>query len=100
MTLVGNLSGGGTLTATFAGIATATLETINWANLTSVTFTATNDAALDDIALNQVPEPASLLLVGTGLVAARRRFAQRAYGPPGRSKLASPASVHLAVIQE
>jgi len=33
VTLLGTLSGGGTLTATFAGLSTATLETLNWADL-------------------------------------------------------------------
>jgi hypothetical protein len=75
MTLLGTLSGGGTLTATFAGLATATLETLNWANLTSVRFSATNDSALDNIVINEVPEPASLALLGVAaLTVGARRF--------------------------
>ena len=75
MTLLGTLSGGGTLTATFPGLSTATLETLNWANLTSVRFSATDDSALDNIVINQVPEPASLALLGAAaLTVGARRF--------------------------
>ena len=73
MTLVGSLSGGGTLTATIGGLSTATVATLNWTNLASVDFRATDDAALDNITVNQVPEPASLLLLGAGAIAARVR---------------------------
>jgi hypothetical protein len=68
ITLVGNISGGGTFTETFSGLTTSTLQTLNWSNLTSVEFRATDDSGIDDITLNSVPEPASLLLLGTGLV--------------------------------
>ncbi len=80
MTLLGTLSGGGTLTATFPGLSTATLETLNWANLTSVRFSATNDSALDDIVINQipVPEPASFsLLCVAALTVGARRFRRK-----------------------
>jgi len=80
MTLLGTLLGGGTLTATFAGLSTATLETLNWANLTSVRFSATNDSALDDIVINQVqvPEPSSLALLSVAaLTVGARRFRRR-----------------------
>jgi hypothetical protein len=73
MTLVGNLSGGGTLTAMIGGLSTATVATLNWTNLASVDFRATDDSALDNITVNQVPEPASLLLLGAGAIAARVR---------------------------
>jgi hypothetical protein len=73
MTLLGTLSGGGTLTATFAGLSTATSETLNWANLTSVRFSATDDSALDNIVINQVPEPAPLALLGAAALAVGAR---------------------------
>jgi len=72
-TLLGTLSGGGTLTATFAGLSTATSETLNWANLTSVRFSATDDSALDNIVIDQVPEPASLALLGAAALAVGAR---------------------------
>ena len=78
MTLLGTLSVGGTLTATFAGVSTATLETLNWANLTSVRFSATNDSALDNIVVNRVPEPALLALLGAAaLTVGARRFRRK-----------------------
>jgi hypothetical protein len=66
ITMVGNLNGGGTLVATFSALDRATLETLNWSNLTSVVFRATEDSGIDDITLNSVPEPTSLILLMTG----------------------------------
>ena len=77
MTLLGTLSGGGTLTATFAGLSTATSETLNWANLTSVRFSATDDSGLDNIVINQVPEPSSLALLGAAALAVGARRSRR-----------------------
>ena len=89
ITVVGNLSGGGTSTASFAGLSTATLATLNWTDLASVDFRTTDDSALDDIAVTPVPEPATLMLVGAGAIAAGvRRF---------RSRKGHCASAHDAV---
>lgn len=69
ITLVGNISGGGTVTETFTGLTTATLESPNWTNLTSVVINATTDSGLDNIALNfsTVPEPSSIVTAALGL---------------------------------
>ena len=69
LTVVGNVVGGGTKTVTFTGLTTATLETINFTNLQSATFTATSDAAMDNVSLNVIPEPGGVFLFGGGLIA-------------------------------
>jgi hypothetical protein len=71
MRIVGNLNGGGTVGATFNGLTTATNAFLNWSNLDSVVFFATDDAALDNIRVT--PEPATLALLGIGVLAVMRR---------------------------
>lgn len=68
MTITGNIFGGGTTSTTFTNLTTATLATVNFSNLQSVDFIATDDAALDNIRAQVVPEPGTFLLLGTGLV--------------------------------
>jgi hypothetical protein len=67
MTITGHLADGGLLTAVFGGFAKATLVHLDWDNLTSVVFTTTTNSGLDDIVVTSVPEPMSLLLLGSGL---------------------------------
>jgi PEP-CTERM motif-containing protein len=75
VTITGHRAVGPDLTSTLLGLTTATTATLNWTNLTSVDFTATNDAGLDDIVVTSVPEPASLTVLALGLavIAATRR---------------------------
>jgi hypothetical protein len=49
------------------GLTTATLETLNWDNLTDVKFSVTSDAGLDNISAAIVPEPGSGILLLTGV---------------------------------
>lgn len=75
LTLIGHVFGGGTLSASFNTLTTATVESLNWINLTDVTFSVSSDAGLDNILATAVPEPGPWLLMGMGLgtLAVRRR---------------------------
>lgn len=66
--IVGNVFGGGTLNADFPNLTTATSLNLNWTNLSSVAITSTLDAGIDNVNFTPVPEPASLMLVGAGLL--------------------------------
>ena len=69
-------------TAVFLGLTTATLETLDWADLSYVTMTATTDSSFDDVVVTDarnagfqpasVPEPASAALLAAGLLWAWR----------------------------
>jgi PEP-CTERM motif-containing protein len=97
LTFTGYLSGGGTISQTFTigpqvqfGTFMPFLFDASWMNLASVVFPVLpdypNSYQFTNIVLNSsestVPEPASMMLLGTGLVgvfgAARRRFSKTA----------------------
>jgi hypothetical protein len=69
LSLIGNVLGGGTLSATFPNLTTATPETLGWTNLSSVTITSTIDAGIDNVNFSAVPEPTSLVLICVGVFA-------------------------------
>lgn len=75
--LTGHSVGGGTLTAALSGLTAATLMSLNWNNLSDVTFSVTGDAGIDDISTSDVPEPGAWLLLGTGLLALRWKLPKR-----------------------
>ncbi len=67
-TIYGSLANGGTVSDTIKNLTGATTAILNWSNLTNVSFSADNDAGMDNINVNTLPEPLSLGLLGLGLI--------------------------------
>lgn len=68
LTIAGSQAGGGTLSFTSDPLSTLTILTLNWTDLTKVTFSANDDAGLDNInvsasEISVVPLPAALPLL-------------------------------------
>jgi hypothetical protein len=79
MTVVGNVVGGGTVTATYSDLTVATGEFIGFSNLQSAIFFNTHSAGLDNIVVNEtVPEPCSWFLAGTALLLGSAAWRTRA----------------------
>jgi hypothetical protein len=72
--ITGNFVAGGPITMTYPGLATATLAQLNWTGLTSVQFSSSDDAAMDNLV---VPAPGATIVLGgmcaLGALARRRR---------------------------
>jgi hypothetical protein len=79
ISLIGTERDGTTRSALFAQLTTATVVTLNWSNLNSVEFRASDHAGLDNVEVAApVPEPASMLLVAAGFLSgAARRWKRR-----------------------
>lgn len=67
MTITGSNFGGGSVSSTFTGLSTATTASLNWTDVISVVFTATDDAGLDNIKVSPIPEPSTFILTALGL---------------------------------
>lgn len=77
-TIIGTLAAGGTVSVTYTGLTGATTVSPNLLGVTNLAFVISSDAGIDDLVLSSpVPEPASMALLGAGLVgiafAGRRR---------------------------
>lgn len=86
VTLVGHLSGGGIETQVFKGLTTATLESVNWSNLSSVVINTTGNAGMDNIALNSTPEPPTIVSASIALLLAIIAGTYHKGRLPGRSQ--------------
>jgi hypothetical protein len=68
ITLTAYFIAGGSTSIRYSNLSTATLVSPNFSNLARVQFLATNDAALDNIEVEIVPEPATALFCAMGLL--------------------------------
>jgi len=78
VTVTGDIFGGGTESETFSGLTTSTTETLNWTSLQDITLSeggVGDEFGVDNIIVSAsaptpsaVPEPGTMLLLGTGLL--------------------------------
>ncbi len=77
ITFTGNKLEGGTVSQSYFGVTSATVVSpVGFTNLTSLEISASNhDAAIDNITVNTIPEPSTLILLALagGIGFARRR---------------------------